>query len=354
MLNQRVFFRNPMRSCVFAALALSVVTSLLATETAQPKKGRVVPIIDTHAHIMRGAGTSPEALAADALRYMDELGLEMTVLLPPPFPPRPNNTYDRAVVEPLARKYPGRFAFAAGGGSLNQLIQRYAPDNVPADVIQRFRQTAETLVEAGTAAFGEITTEHFSFAPNHPYESTRPDHPLLLELADISAQHGIPIDLHMEAVSKDMPFPSRVSRSPNNPSQVKENISAFERLLAHNRQARIVWAHAGWDVTGERSVALMRALLTKHSNLYMSIKIELSGPHRSSLLGPGDSINRDWLELLQSFPDRFMVGSDQFYEENRERLIGVRKFVDALPAEIAGPIASGNAKRIYRLGEHVR
>jgi hypothetical protein len=83
---------------------------------------------------------------------------------------------------------------------------------------------------------------------------------------------GIP----MEALPQDSPPPPFLASF--NPARLPANIAAFERLLEHNRQAIIVWAHAGWDdPTGERTVPLMRALLAKHANLSMSIK--LGGAH---------------------------------------------------------------------------
>jgi predicted TIM-barrel fold metal-dependent hydrolase len=174
---------------------------------------------------------------------------------------------------------------------------------------------------------------------------------LLLALADIAAPHGMPIDLHMEAIPQDMPFPRR--RGPN-PETLKENISGLERLLVHNRNARIVWVHAGWDLTGERTVELMRSLLGKHSNLYMSVKIDAGGPRRTWPFGPDGGLRPGWLMMLRDFPDRFMIGSDQFFDEGTERLTLARKFVDALPMEVARVVASENARRIYRLETKTR
>jgi predicted TIM-barrel fold metal-dependent hydrolase len=157
----------------------------------------------------------------------------------------------------------------------------------------------------------------------------------------------MPIDLHMEAVPADMPFPRR--RGNANPETVHENIAAFERLLAHNPAARIVWAHAGWDLTGERTPALMRELLARHPNLYMSIKIDPSGSRRTQPMTEDGTIRPAWIALLRAFPDRFLIGSDQFYDDPTERLTSVRAFVDALPDDLAHAVASENAKRVYHL-----
>src|SRR5260370_38218503 len=98
----------------------------------------------------------------------------------------------------------------------------------------------------------------------------------------------MPIELHMEAITRDMPFPNAELAGPPNPANLKENISAFERLLDHNPQARIVWIHAGWDFTGERTVPLTRRLLEKHPNLYMSVTHAKHGtPLKSPFLPVG-------------------------------------------------------------------
>jgi hypothetical protein len=106
-------------------------------------------------------------------------------------------------------------------------------------------------------------------------------------------------------VTRDMPFPAAEIAGPPNPATVHENIAAFERLLDHNRAARIVWVHAGWDLTGERTVPLMRRLLERHPNLYMTIKSDQHGtPATAPFLRDG-GLKPGWLAMLQQFPDRF-------------------------------------------------
>ena len=55
---------------------------------------------------------------------------------------------------------------------------------------------------------------------------------LLLRLAEIAAEPGVPIDLHMEAVRSEMPTPQRVlDLSVNNPPTLRANIDRFRTLL---------------------------------------------------------------------------------------------------------------------------
>ena len=172
---------------------------------------------------------------------------------------------------------------------------------------------------------------------------------MFLALADIAAKYGMPIQLHMEAVPRDMSFPNTRLKGPQNPATLKENITALERLLDHNPAARIVWVHAGWDLTGERTAPLVRSLLERHPNLYMSIKPEFQGPRLTSPFGPDGRIKPAWIAMLHAFPDRFVVGSDQFFDNPRKAVSSARIFVDALPPDLVNSITVENPKRIYRL-----
>ena len=350
------------------ALAATLLVAIgpwpgVAARAQTPSGG--VSFIDAHTHLMRHAGRglrhrgfadgmSETAGVSAALAVMNRFGVAAAILAPPPLPWR-NAEIISALMDAVLQN-PTRFAFSAGGESLNSSIVDTPATSVTPEVLRRFEGEAEAIARTGAAAFGELAAEHFSSrSGNHPYESVSPDHPLLLALADIAAKYGMPIELHMEAVTRDMPFPVAEIAGPPNPATVHENIAAFERLLDHNRAARIVWVHAGWDLTGERTVPLMRRLLERHPNLYMTIKSDQHGtPATAPFLRDG-GLKPGWLAMLQQFPDRFIVGSDQFYSDPETgRTDRARLLVDALPAGIVNRIASENVKHIYRLPAALR
>jgi predicted TIM-barrel fold metal-dependent hydrolase len=320
---------------------------------ALPRRGagaERVPIVDTHVHLLRSARReSIDAEVTAALRAMDAFGVEAAIASPPPFPEGHPGLYGLAQLKAALRNTP-RIAFGAGGDSLNGMLQATPAERVSSGDLRRFSEAAGAIAAAGAACFGELAAEHFSSGRgHHPYESAPPDHPLLLALADIAARRGMPIDLHMEAVPEDMPMPTPHQVGPN-PARLRANIAAFERLLAHNPEARIVWLHAGWDLTGERTVSLMHGLLARHGNLFMSVKYDGDGARRTQPFPPeGDALRPGWLALLRAFPDRFVIGSDQFMDQGTERLEGARRFVDALPPDLARRVAYDNARRVYRL-----
>ena len=247
---------------------------------------------------------------------------------------------------------------------MNPIIQSAVrAGEVDDELRQRFKETAEAIVQAGAVGFGEMNALHLSFVENHPFEVAPPDYTLHLLLSDLAAQHDLPIDLHMEVVTQDMPIPERFDRAPN-PAVLTENLVAFERLLAHNRNARIVWAHVGWDNTGHMTVALLRRLLEDHPNLFMQLKLEFSNPaaeargipqsieaHRP--LDQNGILRAEWADLINAFPTRFIIGSDVFYGLPQAFTLRVmsnhRGLLDQLQPEIARMVGQTNVEEIYGL-----
>ena len=214
-------------------------------------------------------------------------------------------------------------------------------------VREKFKARAEELLRLGVSGFGEMAAEHFVGAT--PYEYAPPDHPLFLLLADIAAEHGVPIDIHMEAVPKAMALPSPLT-SPPNAAELHENIAGFERLLAHNRRAKIIWAHAGTDNTGFRTPDVSRRLLRTHPNLYMEIKYDPRAIGRNPVMING-VVTPEWLKVFQEFPDRFLIGSDQRYPEAGQpiRWPSVVTILNQLPPGVRKKIATDNAQRVFAL-----
>jgi len=284
-----------------------------------------------------------------ALETMRTENAGIVVLMPPPFTFADTGRFEAEEFLRLAREAPDRLVVFGGGGSLNPMIQESVrTGEVGAAVRARFRRTAEDLLRSGAAGFGELSVEHFVGAT--AYQSAPADHPLFLLLADIAAEHGVPIVLHMEAIPHDMPLPAPL-QSPPNAAQLRGNIDAFGRLLAHNRGAPILWAHAGWDNSGYRTPELCRTLLRANTNLYMDLKVDPAHPGLQPLQSAGASgaIRPEWLALLREFPDRFVVGTDQHYPvpaTGPQRWQAISRFLALLPDDLRAHIARENAQRL--------
>ena len=294
-----------------------------------------------------------------ALVTMDANGIKLNLVMPMPQGIEQKFRLYFDDLLPVVKRHPGRFAVLGGGGSLNVMIQKAVMSGQMTDAMRKeFDVTAAELIGKGAKGFGEMAAEHFSMRADHPYVSAPPDHPLFLQLADLGARYDVPIDIHMEAILEEMPLPSRL-QSPPNPRRLPPNIAGFERLLAHNRKARIIWAHLGWDNTGDRTVDLTRRLLSKHTNLYMSVRVA-SGMQARHVVRPtfpldGEGrVKPDWIALFQEFPDRFVIGSDEIIQQgNRHPSAGsiqaTVSMLRQLHPDLQRKIGYENAYRLYKL-----
>lgn len=297
--------------------------------------------------------------AKNLLNTMDKYGVERALLAPPPRTKENIQFGELDILFTVAELYPGRFYVVGGGDELNPIIHECKPSQISEDIKKDFKAKARQMAKKGIKAFGEMAILHLSFTQKHAFEESPADHPLFLLLSDIAARQEIPINIHMQAVAKEMDMPGGFSS--RNPATLQENISGFERLLAHNRKTKIVWLHGGWDQTGDKNVQLLRWLLKKHPNLFISLRIEERGramdgtPLSNRIVDKKFHIKNEWLDLFKEFPDRFMIGSDEFFAPATASRRAPQSFeetwriIDQLPDDLAKNIARNNAVRIYNL-----
>ena len=318
--------------------------------------------IDVHVHLFadRGALADFDEAARTALQMMETERIRTILVMSPP---RAREGPDTESLAEIAKQYGPRIAMLGGGGTLNPMLQDAGKSTeVSEEVRRQFEETAERIIASGAKGFGEISAHHLSLAPGHAYEAVSPDHSLLRLLADIAARHDVPIDLHLDPVPSDVATPASLAAA-QNPPVLKANIDGFERLLAHNRKTKIVWAHAGSDPLGYFTPTLVRGLIERHPNLALSIRP--TSPRPGAMVHPTGDVNAEWIAVLRDFPDRFVLGSDTMIVATRytgphtPRLFanrgegqrrGIRRLLSVLPPDMARRIGYENAERIYKLG----
>jgi hypothetical protein len=122
---------------------------------------------------------------------------------------------------------------------------------------------------------------------------------------------------------------------------------AVERIFKQDPQARVLWAHSGFDQPDN-----VRAMLAKHKMLWADLAFRND-------YAPGGRLDEAWRQLIIDFPDRFMVGTDTPSPERWYYVVEHAKFsrmwMADLPAEVADNVAFRNAERLtaWALGQKV-
>jgi hypothetical protein len=114
---------------------------------------------------------------------------------------------------------------------------------------------------------------------------------------------------------------------------------AIERVMAQDPEARILWAHSGFDRPEH-----VRAMLRKHRKLYADLAFR--NDHAS-----GGKVDPAWREAFVEFPDRFLVGTDTFTPERwyyiAEHADWSRAWLADLPPDIAERIGWRNGETLF-------
>jgi hypothetical protein len=117
--------------------------------------------------------------------------------------------------------------------------------------------------------------------------------------------------------------------------------TALLHLFAHNRRAKIIWAHTGFTTPPAR----VRELL----DTYPALWGELS--YRSGITNGSGKLSEEWRGLFARSSDRFLIGSDTWINERwfsyDSLMQNYRAWLAQLPPEHARRIANGNARRLF-------
>lgn len=344
-------------SCINIVYLLAVLLVLTITSHQAAAQRSPAPIVDVHVHIMPDNNKNFTSSFEAALQLMDRYGVARSVIMSPPRPRLGPLGFNYKDFQNALSPHSDRFSFLAGGGLLNYVIHN--GKKVTETVKREFVEKARQAIADGASGFGELSSLHISLSPKHGYSFAPANHPLLLQLADVAAGKNVPIDLHLDAVVSEMVTPPEFAQYPKNPPRFPATLGALERLLEHNRQARIVWAHGGSDQLGQMTPDRIGALMDRHPNLFMSLRVVgLRAPVQNKLFsGPPPEIEPAWMNLLERHSERFMIGVDGFYggpiadlsQSTEPRMRATVRFLSLLPRGLARKIASENAIRIYSL-----
>lgn len=149
-------------------------------------------------------------------------------------------------------------------------------------------------------------------------------------------------EFHLFGADADLPVPRRMvelAKLHGLHLHAHSDADAVQRLFRQWPQARILWAHSGFERPEN-----VRAMLAQHANLWCDLAFRTD--HAS-----GGKVDPEWRKLFLEFPDRFLVGTDSFTPE-RWHYVGPhanwsREWLADLPREVAEAIAWRNGERLF-------
>ena len=149
-------------------------------------------------------------------------------------------------------------------------------------------------------------------------------------------------EFHLFGADADLPVPRRMvalAKQHRLVLHAHSDADAIERLYAQDPQARVLWAHSGFD-RPEKVAEMLR----RHKNLWADLAYR--NEH-----GSGGKVAPEWRKLFTEFPDRFMVGTDTFTPERWHYLVEhaswTRAWLTDLPKPLAERLAWRNGEALF-------
>ena len=244
--------------------------------TSQSTDTEHMDIFDSHVHI------NSKVSMLQIISEMDKAGVSMA------------NLYSGSLE--ATAQYPGRFILFVD-----------TPENPQQgtwlDKGQSFFTSAEAQLKTGKYyGIGETNLRYYSGKLIPPPTVYIPaDTPLWLQLVDLSAQYHLPISFHFV------------------PDDAVANV-AFEKMLNHNKDATLIWAHLGFNNMPLDSAKLNDYLL-RYPNLYFDTAgiqnmQQDPAPQANSnwwmLTSQADNgqLNKEWKQFFETWNSRILFGSD--------------------------------------------
>lgn len=181
---------------------------------------------------------------------------------------------------------------------------------------------------------GEVFTRHDDLTALTSGDTPRANNEAMTRIYHLAAERDLPVLLHSNITSK----------RERNPLYLAE----IEEPLRNHPHTRFIWAHAGSSLEIHRHQARMdfllpvlTRLLEDYPNLYVDLSWSMLEPY---LLDERKVPRKAWVELVERFPERFMLGSDVVgrFASIGEQLHGFDPFLDALPEAVARQVSREN------------
>jgi predicted TIM-barrel fold metal-dependent hydrolase len=303
----------------------------------------VLPLFDAHTHL------NYDMPVETLLQAMDAAGVRRMALIPRHYRDDGRATDEQAA--DYARRYPDRFV-AYVGGQRGDLLK---PGNWTSHDV--FLREAKAKLNTGHfRGVGEFIINHYGYnryVPTTDQSETGDvripvDTPLMFKIMDLTALQGVPVLIHAEAED--------------------ETTREMRRLLDSFPRTKVIWAHN----CGRASAAGVAEVLRQYPQLLCDLAgmaVPFPNPFGWGTFGttagreykPGSHVTRvqnndgtidpSMRDLFETFPDRFIIGTDTAhpfqYSRYADMVAAFRRLLSQLKPETARKIGFDNATHLY-------
>lgn len=323
--------------------------------------------IDTHAHI------APDTNYDAIISSMDASGVSHIGIMP-------RGGSEESDVLDFYAQYPDRVLPFYGGSDIQTLFMEGGV-KVETEGMKFFRGYREEwwgerldeimgyfeqeLTAAPYKGIGELRIRHYGNGPRIPEKEHDYDFPadsnFMFRLVNLAAKLNLPVAVHMECETKGE-YLSFLHRQAE-----KDTLLMLERLLAHNRSARIIWAHLG-----RASPEQLDGMLERHPNLYTDISdIMPQGQHacgvssealevyaeytlKNSIIDDGGHLKPEWKRVFEKNSSRIMMGTDAMSAKGYGKMYQaltdqIHDVLSELSEDAGRMIAFGNAQKVFAI-----
>jgi predicted TIM-barrel fold metal-dependent hydrolase len=265
----------------------------------------MVPFVDAHVHL------NDETMQ---LELMQRFGVTRAVIFW-------GRRSDNQSIADAAIRHPDRFiAFASI--SPERSAYRKAWDAQDAALLT----TLDQLLASGRfKGIGEISGVHFP-SPGFGETDYDPTGPMTTGILTLARKHRVPVMVHVES------------------TRMKE----LSSLLDTFPDVPVIWAHGGYT-----PLFIARRMLERHPNLYYELSARTWPRHPRSpdytILRDGSTVWPEWLALIESKADRFMVGTDASHRSHESELMkfeSVQAFLRQLSPATRDRVARTNLLKL--------
>ncbi len=322
-------------------------------------------LIDTHAHI------APDTDYDAVIESMDAADVSHIGIMP-------RGGSEESDVVDFYSRYPDRVLPFYGGSDIQTvLMEGSAKAAMPGmKFFQGYRaewwsewlddvmaHLESELRAAPYKGIGEIRLRHYGNGPVMPEKEHDYDFPadseFMRRVIDLAARLNLPVAIHLEAEAEGehIAFLGKPA--------ARSTVPAFERLVSHNREARVIWSHLG-----RASPKVIDQVLQSHPNLYTdisdvlpcgqnacgcsaaSLEVFAEYPLKNSIVDENGRLKEAWRVLFERYPDRIMLGTDSMSAKGygamyRALTDQLRDVLAELSPATASKIAGGTAREVF-------